>query len=246
MTGSPIGGALRQMHHLFVEGTAAGLPDGQLLERFLARGDGAAFAALVQRHGPMVLGICHSILRNPADAEDAFQATFLVLVCKGRSIRGQESLGGWLRQVAHRVAVQAGADAVRRRAREQAPAQVVLKKGVTTIGPRTGGRSCTRSSPPSRRSIDSRCCSATSRARRTRRPPRSSVAARPPCSGGSMGPACSCVRGCSDAGSRRRPGCSPPVSASRLRRRFPQTGSRRPCGRPDRGAPERAGSPSAT
>ena len=67
----------------------------------------------------MVLGVCRSVLRNPDDAEDAFQATFLVLVCKGRSIRGQESLGGWLRQVAHRVAIQAGADDVRRRARER-------------------------------------------------------------------------------------------------------------------------------
>jgi RNA polymerase sigma factor (sigma-70 family) len=119
MTGSPVGGALKQIHHLFAEGTAVGLPDGQLLERFLARGDDSAFAALVQRHGAMVLGICRSILRNPADAEDAFQATFLVLVSKGRSIRGQETLGGWLRQVAHRIAVQAGADAVRRRARER-------------------------------------------------------------------------------------------------------------------------------
>ncbi len=119
MAGSPIGGALREIYHLFAEGTAAGLADVQLLERFLARGDNAAFAALVQRHGPMVLGVCRSVLRNPADAEDAFQATFLVLVGKGRTIRGQESLGGWLRQVAHRVAVQAGADAVRRRVRER-------------------------------------------------------------------------------------------------------------------------------
>jgi RNA polymerase sigma factor (sigma-70 family) len=119
MMGSPIGGALRQIHHLFVEGTVAGLPDGQILERFLTGGDSTAFAALVERHGPMVLGTCRSVLRNPDDAEDAFQATFLVLVCKGRSIRGQDSLGGWLRQVAHRVAVQAGADAVRRQARER-------------------------------------------------------------------------------------------------------------------------------
>jgi DNA-directed RNA polymerase specialized sigma24 family protein len=119
MTGSPIGGALRQIHQLFVEGTVAGLPDGQLLDRFLARGDGAAFAALVERHGPMVLGICRSVLRNPDDAEDAFQATFLVQVCKGWSIRGQETLGGWLRQVAHRVAIQAGEEAIGRRARER-------------------------------------------------------------------------------------------------------------------------------
>jgi RNA polymerase sigma factor (sigma-70 family) len=114
-----MGGAVRRIHHLLAEGTMAGLPDGQLLERFLARGDGAAFAALVERHGPMVLGVCRSVLGDPADAEDAFQATFLVLVCKGRSIRDAEALGGWLRQVAHRIAVQAGADADRRRARER-------------------------------------------------------------------------------------------------------------------------------
>ncbi len=119
MTGAPIGGAWREIHHLFVEGTAAGPPDGQLLERFLTRGDEAAFAALVERHGPMVLAVCRSVLRNADDAEDAFQATFLVLACKGRSIRGEAALGGWLRQVAHRIAVQAGADAVRRRARER-------------------------------------------------------------------------------------------------------------------------------
>jgi RNA polymerase sigma factor (sigma-70 family) len=119
MAGAPIGGAWRGIHHLLVEGTAAGLPDGQLLERFVAGGDGAAFAALVERHGPMVLAVCRSVLRNADDAEDAFQATFLVLACKGRSIRGEAALGGWLRQVAHRVAVQAGADAARRRARER-------------------------------------------------------------------------------------------------------------------------------
>ncbi len=93
MAGARMGGALRQIHHLFVEGTVAGLPDDQLLERFLSQGDGAAFAALVERHGPMVLGTCRSVLRHPEDVEDAFQATFLVLVCKAPSIRGQAALG---------------------------------------------------------------------------------------------------------------------------------------------------------
>ena len=119
MTGARMGGALRQIHHLFVEGTVAGLPDDQLLERFLARGDGAAFAALVERHGPMVLRTCRSVLRHPEDVEDAFQATFLVLVCKARSIRGRGALGVWLRQVAHRVAVRAGVESARRRAFER-------------------------------------------------------------------------------------------------------------------------------
>ena len=119
MAGARMGGALRQIHHLFVEGTVAGLPDDQLLERFLARGDGAAFAALVERHGPMVLGTCRSVLRHPEGVEDAFQATFLVLVCKAPSIRGQAALGSWLRQVAHRVAVRAGVESARRRACER-------------------------------------------------------------------------------------------------------------------------------
>jgi RNA polymerase sigma factor (sigma-70 family) len=110
---------LRRIHRLFTEGSAAGLPDGQLLERFLASGDSAAFAALVERYGPMVLGVCRSVLGHPQDAEDAFQATFLVLVCKARSIRGQEVLAGWLRQVAHRVAVRAGVESARRRACER-------------------------------------------------------------------------------------------------------------------------------
>ncbi len=119
MAGARMGGALRQIHHLFVEGTVAGLPDDRLLERFLARGDGAAFAALVERHGPMVVRTCRSVLRHPEDVEDAFQATFLVLVCKARSIRGRGALAVWLRQVAHRVAVRAGTESARRRACER-------------------------------------------------------------------------------------------------------------------------------
>jgi RNA polymerase sigma factor (sigma-70 family) len=114
-----MGGTLKQIHHLFVEGTAAGLADGPLLERFLARGDEAAFAALVQRHGPMVLRACRAVLAHPEDVEDAFQATFLMLVCKGRSIRGRQALGAWLGQVAHRVAVRAGVESARRRACER-------------------------------------------------------------------------------------------------------------------------------
>jgi RNA polymerase sigma factor (sigma-70 family) len=119
MAGAPMGGALREIHRLFAEGTVAGLADGQLLDRFLATGDESAFAALVERHGPMVLGTCRAVLRNADEAEDAFQATFLVLVCKVRSIRNREALGGWLHQVAHRIAVQAGISAARKRRRER-------------------------------------------------------------------------------------------------------------------------------
>ncbi len=115
MADAPMGIALRQIHRLFDEGTIAGLPDSQLLERFLTRGDEAAFAALVRRHGPMVLGTCRAVLRDPNDAEDAFQATFLVLICKARSIRGGDALGTWLHRVAYRIAIQASAEAARRR-----------------------------------------------------------------------------------------------------------------------------------
>ena len=78
------------------------MTDARLLESFVARRDEAAFAALVQRHGPMVLGTCRRVLRDPHDAEDAFQAAFLVLVRKADSIRRRELLGNWLYGVAYR------------------------------------------------------------------------------------------------------------------------------------------------
>ncbi|MBI1916678.1 MAG: sigma-70 family RNA polymerase sigma factor [Planctomycetes bacterium] len=98
---------------------AEGLADGQLLERFLASRDGAAFAALVQRHGPMVLGVCRRILRNEADAEDAFQATFLVLVKKAHTIVPRHLVGNWLYGVACNAARKARTAAARRSDRER-------------------------------------------------------------------------------------------------------------------------------
>src|SRR3954454_13727564 len=80
-------------------GVAGNLSDAQLLTRFLARGGRsaeAAFEVLVARHGPMVLDVCCKVLRDPHDAQDAFQATFLVLASRAGSIRRREALAGWL------------------------------------------------------------------------------------------------------------------------------------------------------
>jgi RNA polymerase sigma factor (sigma-70 family) len=93
--------------------------DEQLLRRFLSIRDEAAFSALVSRHGPMVLGVCRQLLQDPNDVDDAFQATFLVLVRKVASIRKPELLGNWLYGVAYKVAVRARANTIKRRTREQ-------------------------------------------------------------------------------------------------------------------------------
>jgi RNA polymerase sigma factor (sigma-70 family) len=96
------------------------MTDRQLLERFAARRDEEAFAQMVQRHGPLVLGVCRQILRHEQDAEDAFQATFLVLSRKAGSIRSAEALPNWLYGVASRLATRMKAAALRRQAREVA------------------------------------------------------------------------------------------------------------------------------
>jgi RNA polymerase sigma factor (sigma-70 family) len=97
----------------------AGLSDGQLLEGYLRRRDEAALAALVRRHGPMVWGVCRRVLRNYHDAEDAFQATFLVLVRKAASVVPREMVANWLYGVAHQTARKARATTAKRGAREK-------------------------------------------------------------------------------------------------------------------------------
>lgn len=102
----------------------APMSDGDLLERYLARRDESAFAALVERHGAMVLGVCRRVLGHAHDADDAFQATFLVLVRKASSIRPRERVGPWLYGVAVRTALKAKAMNLRRRAKQQSLADV--------------------------------------------------------------------------------------------------------------------------
>src|SRR5262245_15266711 len=128
-----LGAARRQINRLFADGVVAGLSDAQLLERFLAQGDSGAFEALVPRHGPMVLSVCRAILRDPHDVEDAFQATFLVLVKNGGTIRRRDALAGWLHRVAYRVAIRANAAAARRRTLGRKVGQMAV--AATTNGP---------------------------------------------------------------------------------------------------------------
>jgi RNA polymerase sigma factor (sigma-70 family) len=105
------------------------LADRDLLWQFVREKDERAFAALVYRHGPMVLGVCRRILRNAADAEDAFQVVFLVLVRKAPSLRAPESLGNWLYGVAYRTALEAKRAAVKRKVKE---AQAMPRTETTT------------------------------------------------------------------------------------------------------------------
>jgi RNA polymerase sigma factor (sigma-70 family) len=114
---------VRQVQALFDSGPVAGLTDRQLLERFLTRHGEvaeAAFEALVARHGPMVLGVCRRLLADAHDVEDAFQATFLVLVRRADAVRVEDSLGRWLYGVSRRVALRARGRASRRPCRAAA------------------------------------------------------------------------------------------------------------------------------
>jgi RNA polymerase sigma factor (sigma-70 family) len=127
MASARSGMALGQIQRLFDEGTFTGLTDAQLVERFLDRRDEGAFAALVARHGPMVLAVCRGVLRAQSDAEDAFQATFLVLVKKAGGLRDCNLLSNWLYGVALRIANKEKAKGARRRIVERQATERALE-----------------------------------------------------------------------------------------------------------------------
>ena len=111
-----------QIRTLFQAGSLGALTDGQLLDRYLSP-DGScsemAFAAVVERHGPMVMGVCRRLLADTHLAEDAFQAAFLVLARRARTVRNQDSLAGWLHRVARRIAMRLRSAHERRKTRER-------------------------------------------------------------------------------------------------------------------------------
>ena len=143
-------GAMRQVVRVFQDGTLAGLSDQEILGRFAEGRDEAAFEALLDRHGPMVLNVCRQVLRDPDDAEDAFQATFLALACKAGTLRVADSLGPWLYRVAHRVAARGAGRPATPRAIASGRRARCRRSSRPPGVPRTAMRSrawCTRSWP---------------------------------------------------------------------------------------------------
>ncbi|MDY3551179.1 RNA polymerase sigma factor [Gemmata sp. JC717] len=125
------------VHHLnrtVANDRLAQLADGELLQRFAADRDAAAFETLIWRHGPMVRDVCRRVLGNDIDADDAFQATFFVLVRRAREVRSRESLAGWLYRVARRTSTRLGRETARRAARERRAAR---PEAVTITSPDT-------------------------------------------------------------------------------------------------------------
>jgi RNA polymerase sigma factor (sigma-70 family) len=119
MASSQMSGVIQHLRRTVLLRDGAGQTDGQLLEDYLGRRNEAALAALVHRHGPMVWGVCRRVLRHYHDAEDAFQATFLVFVRKAASISSRELLANWLYGVAQQTALKARVTTAKRKERER-------------------------------------------------------------------------------------------------------------------------------
>src|SRR5262245_42521681 len=119
MAGGHLGPFIRGLRRALDAEGAHSPTDAQLLERFVHGGDESAFELLAWRHGGVVLDVCRRVLRSEPDADDAFQATFLIFVRKAGSIGRRASVGAWLYKVAYRAALQAKARAARRIAVER-------------------------------------------------------------------------------------------------------------------------------
>ncbi len=129
MTNGVRGSVIQSIQSLYNEGSVGGMTDGQLLEQFLSQQHERAeiaFAALMSLHGPMVWDVCRSVLSDAHAAEDAFQATFLILARKAGSIRRRDAVGPWLHGVARQVAVRTKAVMARQRLREGQGADMQL------------------------------------------------------------------------------------------------------------------------
>ncbi|HYV36318.1 MAG TPA: sigma-70 family RNA polymerase sigma factor, partial [Gemmataceae bacterium] len=119
MPQSSLGDLMTYLRKVCASQEANHLPDGDLITRFLTNRDEAAFAIMVQRHGPMVLSVCQRLLNDAHAAEDAFQVTFMVLARRAASVLRNQPLAGWLYGVARRVAVRAAAQTTARQHRER-------------------------------------------------------------------------------------------------------------------------------
>ena len=198
MANGQLGTVLRYLRHLVGTGEVGDRTDGQLLESFAGRHETAAFEALVHRHAPLVWSVCRRILRDEHEAEDVFQATFLVLVKKAPTLDRRGSLGNWLYTVAYHLALKARMKAARQRTREKEAADMVQ-----TILPPTIPRNCvpfsTRNCIACRPSTAARWCSAISRARRTRKRPANWAARPAPCPATWTAPATCSANGWSGA-----------------------------------------------
>jgi RNA polymerase sigma factor (sigma-70 family) len=109
---------MRHLRRVLDRQDASGITDGELVKRYVQQRDETAFEALLRRHGPMVFGVCRRVLHHQHDAEDAFQATFLIFVSKASSLRSPGMIGNWLYGVAYRTALHAREAAGKRRAKE--------------------------------------------------------------------------------------------------------------------------------